>query len=140
MKILIVSKCPTHPTDAGNRWWILSQAETFMSMGHEVHFLYIQELPMRKDKAPYIESFQKTKDFWGNKKNDGSSKVKHIMNVFGVSHNHRFIEHGKCNVSVVEIMKGLHEFPINHVRNIANNYLEQYNLMMNDMLKHLEIS
>ena len=79
-------------------------------------------------------------DFWGNKKNDGSSKVKHIMNVFGVSHNHRFIEHGKCNVSVVEIMKGLHEFPINHVRNIANNYLEQYNLMMNDMLKHLEKS
>ena len=67
MKILIVSKCPTHPTDAGNRWWILSQAETFMSMGHEVHFLYIQELPMRKDKAPYIESFQKTKDFWGKR-------------------------------------------------------------------------
>ena len=67
MKILIVSKCPTHPTDAGNRWWILSQAETFMSMGHEVHFLYIQELPMRKDKAPYIESFQKTKEFWGER-------------------------------------------------------------------------
>lgn len=67
MKILIVSKCPTHPTDAGNRWWILSQAETFMSMGHEVHFLYIQELPMRKDKASYIESFQKTKDFWGKR-------------------------------------------------------------------------
>ena len=63
MKILIVSKCPTHPTDAGNRWWILSQAETFMSMGHEVHFLYIQELPMRKEKAPYIESLQKTKNF-----------------------------------------------------------------------------
>ena len=67
MKILIVSKCPTHPTDAGNRWWILSQAETFMSMGHEVHFLYIQELPMRKDKAPYIESFQKAKNFWGKR-------------------------------------------------------------------------
>lgn len=49
MKILIVSKCPTHPTDAGNRWWILSQAEMFIALGHEVHFLYINEPGLRND-------------------------------------------------------------------------------------------
>lgn len=67
MKILIVSKCPTHPTDAGNRWWILSQAETFISLGHEVHFLYIQEFPMRLNPQPYIESLEKTREYWGNR-------------------------------------------------------------------------
>lgn len=67
MKILIVSKCPTHPTDAGNRWWILSQAEMFMSLGHEVHFLYINEMPLKRDTAPYIESLDKTSRYWGDR-------------------------------------------------------------------------
>ena len=67
MKILIVSKCPTHPTDAGNRWWILSQAEMLISMGHEVHFLYINELPLKRDAAPYIESLEQTRKYWGDK-------------------------------------------------------------------------
>lgn len=67
MKILIVSKCPTHPTNAGNRWWILSQAEMFMSLGHEVHFLYINEMPLKRDTAPYIESLEKSRKYWGEK-------------------------------------------------------------------------
>lgn len=67
MKILIVSKCPTHPTNAGNRWWILSQAEMFMSLGHEVHFLYINEMPLKRDTAPYIESLEKSQKYWGDK-------------------------------------------------------------------------
>ncbi len=67
MKILIVSKCPTHPTDAGNRWWILSQAETFMALGHEVHFLYINEPGLRNDAAPYLESIEKTSKYWGDR-------------------------------------------------------------------------
>lgn len=67
MKILIVSKCPTHPTDAGNRWWILSQAEMFMSLGHEVHFLYIHELPLRLDAQSFFESLQKTHEYWGDR-------------------------------------------------------------------------
>lgn len=67
MKILIVSKCPTHPTNAGNRWWILSQAEMFMSLGHEVHFLYINEMPLKRDTAPYIESLEQTQKYWGDK-------------------------------------------------------------------------
>lgn len=67
MKILIVSKCPTHPTNAGNRWWILSQAEMFMSLGHEVHFLYINEMPLKRDTVPYIESLEKSRKYWGDK-------------------------------------------------------------------------
>ena len=67
MKILIVSKCSTHPTDAGNRWWILSQANMFMSLGHEVHFLYINEMPMSQKVAPYIEALEKTREFWGDR-------------------------------------------------------------------------
>lgn len=67
MKILIVSKCPTHPTDAGNRWWILSQAETFIALGHEVHFLYINEPGLKNDIAPYLESIDKTSKFWGDR-------------------------------------------------------------------------
>lgn len=67
MKILIVSKCPTHPTNAGNRWWILSQAEMFMSLGHEVHFLYINEMPLKRDTVPYIESLEKSQKYWGDK-------------------------------------------------------------------------
>ena len=67
MKILIVSKCPTHPTDAGNRWWILSQAEAFMALGHEVHFLYVNEPGLRNNVAPYLESIDKTAEFWGDR-------------------------------------------------------------------------
>ena len=49
MRILIISKCPTHPTNAGNRWWILSQAEMFKSLGHDVYFLHISEMPLRQN-------------------------------------------------------------------------------------------
>ena len=67
MNILIVSKCPTHPTDAGNRWWILSQAEMFIALGHEVHFLYINEPGLRNDPAPYKENLEKTSLYWGER-------------------------------------------------------------------------
>lgn len=67
MKILIVSKCATHPTDAGNRWWILSQAEMFKTLGHDVHFLYVNEMPLRRDSALCIESLKETRKYWGDK-------------------------------------------------------------------------
>lgn len=47
MRILIVSKCPTHPTDAGNRWGILAQTEILRELGNEIYFLYIDERPLR---------------------------------------------------------------------------------------------
>ena len=69
MRILIISKCPTHPTDAGNRWWILSQAEMFMSLGHDVYFLYVSEMPLRQNPKAYFESLELTKKYWGDRYN-----------------------------------------------------------------------
>ena len=68
MKILIVSKCPTHPTDAGNRWGILAQAQILENLGCEIHFLYIQELPMhKKDAKSFLRDLKETSAFWGNR-------------------------------------------------------------------------
>lgn len=65
-KILIVSSVVTHPTTAGNRQWILAQAETFKKMGHEVHFLYIEERGLRTPNAPYDKMLNETKAYWGD--------------------------------------------------------------------------
>jgi hypothetical protein len=67
MKILIVSKCPTHPTNAGNRWGILAQAEILMKLGNKVHFLYIKEMPLKKDPAPFRRDYEETKAYWGKR-------------------------------------------------------------------------
>ena len=64
-KILIISKCPTHPTDAGNRWGILAQAKILEMLGCDIHFLYVQELPMKKDIKPYLRDLKETSEFWG---------------------------------------------------------------------------
>lgn len=45
-RILIVSKCPTHPTIEGNRRFIINQVELFKQMGHEIYYLYIEEKPL----------------------------------------------------------------------------------------------
>lgn len=67
MKILIISKCPTHPINAGNRWAVLSQANTLDKLGNEVHFLYVEELPMRKEKETFEESLVETARYWGKR-------------------------------------------------------------------------
>lgn len=64
MKILIVSTIPTHPTNAGNRKWILSQAELLKGLGHEVYFLYIYERALRKVNDDSI-SLSQTTEYWG---------------------------------------------------------------------------
>lgn len=64
MKILIVSKCPTHPTNAGNRWGVLAQAEILEKLGNEIHFLYVFELPLRQDVARYTDDLDKTREYW----------------------------------------------------------------------------
>lgn len=68
MKILIVSKCPTHPTTAGNRWAVLAQANTLASLGNDIHFLYIDERGLRNPNSGDKEtSCQATKEYWGVK-------------------------------------------------------------------------
>ena len=65
MKILIISKCPTHPTNAGNRWGILAQAQILERLGNEIHFLYVQELPMRENVKAYERDLEETSKYWG---------------------------------------------------------------------------
>lgn len=83
-------------------------------------------------------------DIWGrtnffNKKvKDNSSKVKHIMGVFGVESNHRMIDNGYCNVSAKEIYKAINAFPIDNVKRQAAKYLDEYNVMMNNIIKAIQ--
>jgi hypothetical protein len=65
-KVLIVSKNPTHPTDAGNRQWILAQTETLKRMGCEVHFLYIEERGLKSPKEQYDRDLSETMAYWGD--------------------------------------------------------------------------
>lgn len=68
MNILIVSKCPTHPTTAGNRQWILAQAEKLKGMGHDVHFLFIYVPALHKNlRKGAKEDIQATKGYWGDR-------------------------------------------------------------------------
>lgn len=68
MRILIVSKCPTHPTTAGNRWGILAQANILQTLGADVHFLYVEERPMsKKYLGEYDEMLDKSRKYWKDK-------------------------------------------------------------------------
>lgn len=84
-----------------------------------------------------IDNWGRT-DFWGHKYDDGSSKVQHIMNVFGVGKNHRMIDAGKCNVSAKEIIDALHNYPYDEVREKGKDYVKQYNMMMKSIITSLE--
>lgn len=65
MRIIIVSKCPTHPTNAGNRWGILAQANILKRLGADVHFLYVEERPItKKCIGEYDEMLGKTREYW----------------------------------------------------------------------------
>lgn len=68
MKILVISKCATHPVDEGNKKMILSYCDLLSKMGHELHFLYIKTRPFRKNiRKDYICSFEDTRNYWGKR-------------------------------------------------------------------------
>ena len=67
MKVLIISKVPTHPTSMGNMWAVLAQAEAIRSLGVDVFFLYVHEKALRKigkSKEPTVIETQK---YWGDR-------------------------------------------------------------------------
>lgn len=66
MKILIVSKVATHPTTAGNRQWILAQVSTLRRLGHDVHFLYVQDIPIRCPAKRLQHNVTSTSAFFGD--------------------------------------------------------------------------
>lgn len=63
MKILLLSTFPTHPTNAGNRAWILGQAETLKELGHDVYFLFVLH---KSFNAVSEETIYETKKYWKN--------------------------------------------------------------------------
>lgn len=66
MKILIIAKRPTHPTDSGSRRFILNQVELFKRMGHDIHYLYIHE-EWHPSKWGNKDSINQTRNYWGDK-------------------------------------------------------------------------
>lgn len=74
-------------------------------------------------------------DFWGKKHDDGSSKIQHILEVFGVSGNRRIVEKGKCDISIDEIILGLENYPTEKIREKSLAYLQIYNKMMTDIIE-----
>ena len=64
MKILIVSKCSTHPTYAGNSRFILDQVELFKEMEHEVYFLYIKDSALNPKNRHVNNSIDLLKLYW----------------------------------------------------------------------------
>lgn len=67
-KILIISKCPTHPTNAGNRWGILAQAKILKALGADVYFLYVEERAMSKHRVEEFNVILKeTREYWEDK-------------------------------------------------------------------------
>lgn len=76
-------------------------------------------------------------NFWGEKVDDGSSKIQHIMEKFGVANNRRKINHGICDVTVEEIYEGIRNFPKDAVRQKAACYLQKYNEMIELIIKRL---
>lgn len=78
-----------------------------------------------------------TTNFWGKKKDDGSSKVYHIMNAFGVSKNIAKVENNKCQIMPETIIDGILNFPIMAVKEKSQKLTLSYYDMMNSILKSL---
>lgn len=69
-------------------------------------------------------------DFWGHKKDDGSSKILDILRIFELSENHKFIENFHCQITADEIIEKLNSFPVEKVRNKATVMCKNYMQMM----------
>ncbi len=66
MRILIVSKVPTHPVTEGNRAFIHNNVELLKTMGHDIYFLYIRQFSIHKqsEKSANIEQLR---NYWQDK-------------------------------------------------------------------------
>ena len=76
-------------------------------------------------------------NYFGNKINDGSSKVEHIMKEFGVGDNHHMINDGKCIISTDQLIKEIVKFPKQQVSEHSKIMLERYKEMMEAIITSL---
>ena len=74
----------------------------------------------------------------GKSKHDLSSKVEHIMDVFGLLGNYRAIERDNCNVTAAEIVSALDTFPKEQVIRKAAEMQEDYWRMMSTIMEQLK--
>lgn len=63
-KVLIISKCPTHPTTAGNCSCILAQVEILRKLGCDVHFLFVHEESLWASNKQYCQIDVNLKNYW----------------------------------------------------------------------------
>lgn len=78
------------------------------------------------------------RDFWGHTHEDGSSKVAHIMEVFGVANNRKAIVKNVCSATADEMTDAILNFNKEHVRQRAKDYYMAYERMMTDILDKLQ--
>lgn len=86
-----------------------------------------------------IDNWGRT-NFFNKKIDDGSSKVEHIMNEFGVKNNHFMIKKQFCPVTAEEIFDCIKTFPVQDVKEHAAVVLDRYKSAMGNALKALEHS
>lgn len=82
----------------------------------------------------YSIDFWGLTDFWGNSKDDGSSKVEHILNAFGIKENRISISKGKCKIDAKKIVDAILSFPQVHIKNMAQKATIEYKKMMEQII------
>ena len=87
----------------------------------------------------YSIDFWGTTDFWGNYKEDGSSKVSHILKVFNLEKNRTPIEKGKCDLDIKAVVNSIINFPKTEVSKQAKQMVISYDNMMQQILSCLTL-
>ncbi len=75
-----------------------------------------------------------TKDFFNRTVRDGSSKVEHIMGVFGLKNYVKPIDNDICYVEASVIVDAIKKFPCEHVRKVALDKYDEYLKMMGEIM------
>lgn len=78
-----------------------------------------------------------TKDFFNRTVRDGSSKVEHIMGVFGLKNYVKPIDNDICNVKASVIVDAIQKFPCEHVRKVALDKYDEYLKMMGEIMNKI---
>lgn len=78
-----------------------------------------------------------TKDFFNRTVRDGSSKVEHIMGVFGLKNYVKPIDNDICNVEASVIVDAIQKFPCEHVRKVALDKYDEYLKMMGEIMNKI---
>lgn len=79
-----------------------------------------------------------TRNFWGHHKNDGSSKVNHILKVFGLQDYIVPIDIDYCSVSPSYIVEKIISFPKKEVLLKSKEMTDTYEKMMSKILTYLK--